>query len=72
MATFSDAPGKNHSKAQESHSEDHDIEQSKTKRKSSGVLNVVVSGLALFSDGYNAQISKFRSLILYYCLLTLF
>ncbi|KAL2831850.1 major facilitator superfamily domain-containing protein [Aspergillus pseudoustus] len=25
-------------------------------RKSSGVLNVVISGLALFSDGYNAQI----------------
>lgn len=28
-------------------------------RASSGVLNVVVSGLGLFSDGYNAQISEF-------------
>ena len=26
---------------------------------SSGVLNVVVSGLGLFSDGYNAQISEY-------------
>lgn len=27
------------------------------EKKRSGILNVVVSGLALFSDGYNAQIS---------------
>jgi hypothetical protein len=60
MATLSDDPVKNHAKAQESYSEDHDIEQSEPKRKSSGVLNVIVSGLALFSDGYNAQISMFH------------
>ena len=28
--------------------------------RKSGILNVVVSGLALFSDGYNAQNSKFN------------
>ncbi|KAJ5318193.1 hypothetical protein PENANT_c052G01203 [Penicillium antarcticum] len=56
MATLSDGPVKSHSKTQESYTDDHDIEQSETKRKSSGVLNVIVSGLALFSDGYNAQI----------------
>ncbi|KAJ5351022.1 hypothetical protein N7541_008749 [Penicillium brevicompactum] len=33
-----------------------DIEQREPGKKRSGVLNVVVSGLALFSDGYNAQI----------------
>jgi hypothetical protein len=27
------------------------------EKKRSGILNVIVSGLALFSDGYNAQIS---------------
>ncbi|KAJ5044230.1 hypothetical protein NUH16_001029 [Penicillium rubens] len=35
---------------------DWDTEQRKPEKKRSGVLNVVVSGLALFSDGYNAQI----------------
>jgi len=35
---------------------DWDIER-ESERKRSGVLNVVISGLALFSDGYNAQIS---------------
>ncbi|KAE8377293.1 major facilitator superfamily domain-containing protein [Aspergillus bertholletiae] len=34
-----------------------DIETGQSK-KSSGVLNVIISGLALFSDGYNAQISE--------------
>jgi hypothetical protein len=38
---------------------DWDIEQRKPEKKRSGVLNVVVSGLALFSDGYNAQISTY-------------
>ncbi|KAJ5649151.1 uncharacterized protein N7484_002874 [Penicillium longicatenatum] len=33
-----------------------DLEERETKKKSSGVLNVLVAGLALFSDGYNAQI----------------
>ncbi|KOS40422.1 hypothetical protein ACN38_g8725 [Penicillium nordicum] len=33
-----------------------DIEQREPEKKRSGVLNVVVSVLALFSDGYNAQI----------------
>ncbi|KXG47971.1 Major facilitator superfamily domain, general substrate transporter [Penicillium griseofulvum] len=35
---------------------DWDIEQREPEKKRSGVLNVVISGLALFSDGYNAQI----------------
>lgn len=34
-----------------------DIEQREPEKKRSGVLNVAISGLALFSDGYNAQIS---------------
>jgi hypothetical protein len=34
-----------------------DLEERETKKNSSGVLNVLVAGLALFSDGYNAQIS---------------
>ncbi|CAI7646315.1 hypothetical protein N7533_010683 [Penicillium manginii] len=33
-----------------------DLDQPLPARKSSGVLNVVISGIALFSDGYNAQI----------------
>lgn len=34
-----------------------DIEERESKKQTSGVLNVMVAGLALFSDGYNAQIS---------------
>jgi hypothetical protein len=34
--------------------------------KQGGVVNVIVSGLALFSDGYNAQISMYFGL----CFLT--
>lgn len=30
-----------------------------SETKQGGVVNVVVSGLALFSDGYNAQISMY-------------
>lgn len=37
---------------------DLNFEQHEPEKKRSGVLNVVVSGLALFSDGYNAQISE--------------
>lgn len=37
-----------------------DVEASQSG-KSSGVLNVFISGLALFSDGYNAQISKYTA-----------
>lgn len=37
---------------------DWDMEQREPEKKRSGVLNVVISGLALFSDGYNAQISE--------------
>ncbi|CAI7663248.1 unnamed protein product [Penicillium bialowiezense] len=47
-------------KSQESEKQDPqpdwDIEQREPEKKRSGVLNVVISGLALFSDGYNAQI----------------
>lgn len=39
-----------------------DVEQAQIGRTSS-VLNVIVSGLALFSDGYNAQISKLINLL---------
>lgn len=44
-----------------------DLEQPQPARKSSGILNVVVSGLALFSDGYNAQISEYNPLLLSIC-----
>lgn len=33
-----------------------DVEAGQSNKRS-GVLNVIISGLALFSDGYNAQIS---------------
>lgn len=46
-----------HSNKQDSQ-DDWDLEQREPEKKRSGVLNVAVSGLALFSDGYNAQISK--------------
>lgn len=38
------------------HQEDWDLEQD-PQRKSSGVFNVFVAGLALASDGYNAHSS---------------
>lgn len=41
----------------EIHNDTWDLEERETKKKSSGILNVMVAGLALFSDGYNAQIS---------------
>jgi hypothetical protein len=41
-----------------SHNESWDVEEPQPEQKRSGLLNVVVSGLALFSDGYNAQISR--------------
>jgi hypothetical protein len=41
-----------------SHNESWDVEESQPEQNRSGLLNVVVSGLALFSDGYNAQISR--------------
>ena len=42
---------------EESHTQNWDLEERQEEKRSSGILNVVVSGLALFSDGYNAQIS---------------
>lgn len=36
-----------------------DLEQSRP-RKTSGIFNVFIAGLALFSDGYNGQISMCR------------
>lgn len=36
--------------------QDWDLEQSKP-RQSSGIFNVFIAGLALFSDGYNAHSS---------------
>jgi len=44
-------------KHNEIHNDTWDLEERETKNKSSGILNVLVAGLALFSDGYNAQIS---------------
>lgn len=42
--------------------EEWDVEQrDPVQSRRSGILNVVVSGLALFSDGYNAEISAFPS-----------
>jgi hypothetical protein len=42
--------------------EEWDVEQrDPVQSRQSGILNVVVSGLALFSDGYNAEISPFPS-----------
>ncbi|KAJ5716702.1 hypothetical protein N7493_008613 [Penicillium malachiteum] len=41
-----------------------DLEVSQTEKKqTSKVLNIIISGLALFSDGYNAQIIGFMDLI---------
>lgn len=37
--------------------QEHTAEDTVAPSRKSGVLNVVISGLALFSDGYNAQIS---------------
>lgn len=39
------------------HDDTWNLEESEPKKKTSSALNVVVAGLALFSDGYNAQIS---------------
>lgn len=41
----------------EKHDDTSNLEESEPKKKTSSALNVVVAGLALFSDGYNAQIS---------------
>jgi hypothetical protein len=35
-----------------------DAEPAQEHQARSGVINVAIAGLALFSDGYNAQISK--------------
>lgn len=43
---------------------DWDLESPPVKNRS-GVLNTFVAGLALFSDGYNAQISKCHGKSLY-------
>lgn len=42
-----------------------DLEQPQPEKKRSGILNTIVAGLALFSDGYNAQISKIEALRVY-------
>ncbi|KAJ5737857.1 major facilitator superfamily domain-containing protein [Penicillium malachiteum] len=44
--------------------ENWDLEVSQTvKKQTSKVLNIIISGLALFSDGYNAQIVGYMDLI---------
>ncbi|KAJ5134971.1 uncharacterized protein N7443_003413 [Penicillium atrosanguineum] len=55
-ASPSDSVMKMDDSKHQAHNEDWDLEEPTPERKRSGVLNVVVSGLALFSDGYNAQI----------------
>ncbi|KAJ5664783.1 uncharacterized protein N7477_007231 [Penicillium maclennaniae] len=55
-ASPSDSVMKMDDAKQQAHHESWDLEEPQPERKRSGVLNVVVSGLALFSDGYNAQI----------------
>lgn len=40
------------------YTETHETDEVAQVEGRSSVLNVVVSGMALFSDGYNAQISK--------------
>lgn len=44
-------------KNNEIHNDTWDLEEREVKKKTSGILTVMVAGLALFSDGYNAQIS---------------
>lgn len=47
------------------HEENWELEPQNTKAvkspRKSGIINVAISGLALFSDGYNAQISTSRA-----------
>ena len=57
-ASPSDSVMKMDDSKQKAHNEDWDLEEPQPERKRSGVLSVVISGLALFSDGYNAQISR--------------
>lgn len=45
---------------EQSQLQDWELDQRKPGAKQSGVLNVIVSGLALFSDGYNAEISTYH------------
>lgn len=57
-ASPSDSVMKMDDSKQKAHDEAWDLEEPQPQRKRSGVLTVVISGLALFSDGYNAQISR--------------
>ncbi|KAJ5462096.1 uncharacterized protein N7458_003648 [Penicillium daleae] len=54
-ASPSDSVMKMDGSKEQNHNEDWALEDSQPKKRS-GVLNVVIAGLALFSDGYNAQI----------------
>lgn len=60
-ASPSDSVMKMDDSKHQAHNENWELEKRQPERKRSGVLNVVVSGLALFSDGYNAQISRWSS-----------
>lgn len=54
----SDSTMKMESSKEPCNEEAWDLEETAPEeKKRSGILNVIVSGLALFSDGYNAQIS---------------
>lgn len=48
---------KQHDDSRKEMSVDEEATSSPTSKARSGVLNVAIAGLALFSDGYNAQIS---------------
>lgn len=61
-ASPSDSVMKMDDSKDQSHNETWALEEPQPKRKRSGLLNVVISGLALFSDGYNAQISRWSFL----------
>lgn len=61
-ASPSDSVMKMDDSKNQSHNESWALEEPQPVRRRSGLLNVVISGLALFSDGYNAQISRWSFL----------
>ncbi|OKP12218.1 hypothetical protein PENSUB_1954 [Penicillium subrubescens] len=54
-ASPSDSVMKMDDSKEQKQNEDWALEETQPKKRS-GILNVVIAGLALFSDGYNAQI----------------
>lgn len=54
----------------ELHDDTSNLEESEPKKKTSSVLTVMVAGLALFSDGYNAQIGMSSAIPACFAMLT--